>query len=156
SSAAAPVAGTPVSPARGRSTAPVPMAVSSTRLGSTVTNRPSVDPPALGRNQPSIDSATSASTVVHTLTSPLGPIRTITKPEPLSPGSATSTVAAADAGPPGVATVICPAPVAPVTVTLTATALTPAAGTSPRPRTGTAASTPAARCSVATVVAGAT
>ena len=93
--------GTPVSPASGRSTAPVPIVVSSTRLGATVVKRPSAAPASLGRNQPSVDRATSASTVDESATTPAGPTGTITKPEPLSPGPATSTVAAADGGPAG-------------------------------------------------------
>ncbi len=156
SRAAAPVAGTPVSPAKGSSTAPVPIVVSSTRLGVTVTKRPSAAPATLGRNHPSIDMATSASTVEVRATSPAASTGTITKPEPLSPGPATSTVAAADAGPPGVATVTWPAPVAPVTVTLTATALTPPAGMAAWPRTATATVAPAMRCWVETVRADAT
>ncbi len=61
--AAAPAAGTPGSPARGRSSGLVPRVVSRMRVGVIVTNRPSAAPASLGRNQPSTDRATSTSIV---------------------------------------------------------------------------------------------
>ena len=98
STAVAPAAGTPVSPASGRSTAPVPMrgvehpagldggeaTVGGAGLARAGTSRRSTRP---RRRRPWTTAPTT----------PAGPTGTITKPEPLSPGPARSTVAAADA-----------------------------------------------------------
>ena len=57
------------------------------------TNRPSAAPVALGRNQPSTSRLAVASTVDDRATAPSTPTGTITKPLPVSPAAARSTVA---------------------------------------------------------------
>src|SRR5262249_1776310 len=137
-----PVAGTPGSPARGRSSGLVPRSVSRMRMGAMVTKRPSALPLSLGRNQPSTANVTSASTVDDTLTAPSVPTGPITKPALPSPWASPRADPPAGAppgpGPPFGKTVTWPAPVLPVTVTFSATAATPAAGTPACPRTPTA------------------